>query len=232
MILTLTFKMAIPKIISIEGNIGSGKTTLMKALRDYYRDDPNVIFLREPVDEWEAIKDSEGNSMLKKFYSDQAKYSFSFQMMAYISRLSILREAVRKNPDALFITERTLDSDRNIFAAMLYDDGKIEDVDYQIYLRWFDEFKQDLPISKFIYVKTDPDICYDRINIRAREGEEVIPLQYLEKCHHYHEIFLSTGKDDRTMVINGNEDIRKYPMYLDWMVNEIYWTVYEISNPI
>jgi len=209
------------KIISIEGNIGSGKTTLMKALREHYRDDPNVVFLREPVDEWEAIKDESGNSMLKKFYADQEKYSFSFQMMAYISRLSILREAVRKNPGATFITERTLDSDRNIFAAMLYDGGKIEDVNYQIYLRWFDEFRTDLPISHFVYVKTDPDICHQRINIRAREGEEVIPLEYLEKCHEYHENFLSTGKDDRMVMLNGNEDIRKYPMYIDWMVNEI-----------
>ena len=41
------------EVTSIDGNIGSGKSTLMANLRDYYKDDPNVIFLKEPVDEWE-----------------------------------------------------------------------------------------------------------------------------------------------------------------------------------
>jgi deoxyadenosine/deoxycytidine kinase len=208
-------------IISIEGNIGSGKTTLMTALREHYKDNRSVIFLREPVDEWESIKDTEGNSMLKKFYADQEKYSFSFQMMAYISRLSILRNAVRENPEAIFITERTLDSDKNIFAAMLYDQGKIEDVNYQIYLRWFEEFKADLPITHFVYVRTEPENCYERVHRRAREGEEVIPLEYLKKCHEYHEIFLPTESANSILRLDGNEDIRKSPATLRGWVNEI-----------
>ena len=40
-------------------------------LRKYYNNNTLVIFLREPVDEWEKIKDNQGNTMLKKFYSDQ-----------------------------------------------------------------------------------------------------------------------------------------------------------------
>ena len=45
------------KIVSIEGNIGSGKSTLLENLRQHYKDNDSVIFLREPVDEWEKIKD-------------------------------------------------------------------------------------------------------------------------------------------------------------------------------
>ena len=82
------------KIVSIEGNIGSGKSTLLENLRNYYKNNKNVIFLREPVEEWDKIKDNEGNTMLKKFYADQEKYSFAFQMMAYISRLKILRDTI------------------------------------------------------------------------------------------------------------------------------------------
>ena len=78
------------KIVSIEGNIGSGKTTLLKKLKEKYVNNPNIIFLKEPVDEWEQIKDKDGQTMLQKFYADQQKYSFAFQMMAYISRLKIL----------------------------------------------------------------------------------------------------------------------------------------------
>ena len=74
-------------IVSIEGNIGSGKSTLLANLRKHYTNDSNVVFLKEPVDEWEKIKDENGTTILEKFYGNQEKYSFPFQMMAYVSRL-------------------------------------------------------------------------------------------------------------------------------------------------
>ena len=74
-------------IVSIDGNIGSGKSTFISHLKNnVFAKSPNVIFLPEPVDEWNTIVDIQGNSILSKFYQDQDKYSFSFQMMAYISR--------------------------------------------------------------------------------------------------------------------------------------------------
>ncbi len=96
------------KIISIEGNIGSGKTTLLGHVKDALKDRKNIIFLKEPVDDWATIQDKDGNTMLMKFYADQEKYSFPFQMMAYISRLVLLRDAARSNPNAILVTERSL----------------------------------------------------------------------------------------------------------------------------
>jgi deoxyadenosine/deoxycytidine kinase len=96
------------RIISIEGNIGSGKSTLLNHLKEALKDRDDVIFLKEPVDEWESIKDKEGKTMLQKFYADQARYSFAFQMMAYISRLALLKAAVQEHPNATFITERSI----------------------------------------------------------------------------------------------------------------------------
>ena len=52
------------KIVSIEGNIGSGKSTLLENLRKQYANCKHIIFLPEPVDDWEKIKDSEGNNIL------------------------------------------------------------------------------------------------------------------------------------------------------------------------
>jgi deoxyadenosine/deoxycytidine kinase len=69
------------KIISIEGNIGSGKSTLIKKLRELPEFQNGFTFLPEPVDEWNTIKDSDGITILEKYYSDQKKYAFSFQMM-------------------------------------------------------------------------------------------------------------------------------------------------------
>ena len=208
------------KIVSIEGNIGSGKSTLLENLRTHYSQNSHVIFLREPVDDWEKIKDSQGNTMLKKFYSDQEKYSFAFQMMAYISRLKILRDTIKfiteetnfnngNSNQYVIITERSLYTDKYVFAKMLHDQGKIEDVCYQIYLNWFEEFAKDFPINYSVYVNTDPQKCYERIHKRARDGEEVIPLLYLQDCHNYHEEFLDEIKGIKTnkLVLNGNVDI-------------------------
>ena len=46
---------------------------------------------------------------------------------------------------------------------MLFDSGNIELVNYKIYLKWFDTFADDFPVSKVIYVNTDPEICHGRI---------------------------------------------------------------------
>jgi deoxyadenosine/deoxycytidine kinase len=202
--------MAPIKIISIEGNIGSGKSTLLNNLKSYYSNNPNVVFLREPVDEWEQIKDANGNTMLQKFYADQVKYSFPFQMMAYISRLKILRDTIasHKSDELLYIiTERSLYTDKNVFAKMLHDEGKIEDVNYQIYLHWFDEFAKDYPVSDIVYVHAEPKKCHERIHKRSRVGEEIIPLSYLENCHKYHEDFMNIFEENQKLILDGNVDI-------------------------
>ena len=218
------------KIVSIEGNIGSGKSTLLENIRKYYENNTNVIFLREPVDDWEKIKDNEGNTMLKLFYSNQEKYSFAFQMMAYISRLKILRDTIKKiqndNPkyekEYIIITERSLYTDREVFAKMLFNQGKIENVCYQIYLNWFDEFAKDFPINYSIYVTTDPVKCYERIHKRARDGEEVIPLTYLIDCHKYHEDFLNNCNIIKhTLFLDGNIDIYKNKTVIEEWLNKI-----------
>ena len=202
---------SIPKIISIEGNIGSGKSTLVESLRNHFVASKNICFLQEPVDIWNTIKDKEGNTMITKFYADTKKYSFAFQMMAYISRLAMLRKAIEKNYD-IIVVERSMFTDKMVFAKMLYDDGNIEEVEYQIYNKWFEEFIKDLPPIDIIYVLTSPETALMRVEKRAREGE-TIPIEYLENCHKYHEDWLN-GKSQtyrNKMIINGNSDTEKNP---------------------
>ena len=116
----------------------------------------------------------------------------------------------------IIITERSLYTDKYVFAKMLHDQGKIEDVCYQIYLNWFEEFAKDFPINHAVYVSTEPQKCYDRVHIRARDGEELIPLAYLEECHKYHEKFLR--KYDNKLVLDGNVDIFQNKKILEqWM---------------
>ena len=193
-------------IVSIEGNIGSGKTTLLSNLQNAFPG-KNILFVKEPVNVWEEIKDSQGKTMLEKFYADQQKYAFSFQIMAFISRISLLKQSIRENPGSVIITERSLHTDKMVFAQMLFDSGLIEDVNFQIYLKWFDEFSRECPLNRVIYVKTDPDICIQRIAKRSRAGESVIPIDYLRECHEYHEKMMEALSVIPQLILDGNVDI-------------------------
>jgi deoxyadenosine/deoxycytidine kinase len=213
------------KIVSIDGNIGSGKSTLLEELEKKYINNPNIIFLKEPVDEWSEIKDENEITILEKFYKDQKKYSFSFQMMAYISRLALLKSTIQANPNAIIITERSLFTDKMVFAKMLYDSGDIELVNYKIYLKWFDTFVEEYPLYKVIYIKTIPEICFERISKRSRTGESSIPLEYLINCDKYHDNMLCLNSLDymctNQLLINGNIDIYENADYLNTCLNEI-----------
>jgi deoxyadenosine/deoxycytidine kinase len=209
-------------LVSFDGNIGSGKSTMMKKAHEFYKGKSNVIFAEEPVEKWKLIKDKNGTEMLKLFYQDQEKHAFKFQIMAFVSRLAGLREIVKANPgkNIVIITERSLYTDKEIFAKMLYDQGKMSDVEHQIYLTLFDEFASEFEVNKVVYIRTDPVKCHERIHLRAREGEELIPLAYLEECHKYHEEFLDLerGLFKDQMVLDGNNDIYLNPSVADeWM---------------
>ena len=72
-------------IISIEGNIGSGKSTVMTYLKK--QNNLDIVFVDEPVNDWTTIKDSTGKNALDLFYNNQKDNSFWFQILAYITRL-------------------------------------------------------------------------------------------------------------------------------------------------
>ena len=217
------------EITSIDGNIGSGKSTLMANLREHYKDDENVIFLKEPVDEWAEIKDENGVTILEKFYEDSEKYAFSFQMMAYISRLKVLKDTIqnikKSSKKTIVISERSLYTDKMVFAKMLYDTKKIEPINYQIYLNWFDTFSQEFPVHKVIYVKTDPEKCHSRILKRAREGESLIPLEYLKTSDNYHNNMLNKSSPNcicqEQLILDGNVDIYKNASQVNIWIEEI-----------
>lgn len=203
------------RIIVVQGNIGSGKSTFVEKLKARYNTRNDICFLQEPVNEWLTIKDKQGVNILENYYKDQPKYAFMFQMMAYISRLTILKRAIESNQYKYIITERCLNTDRNVFCKMLYDDGLIEDIGYQIYNKWFDEFINFENVDYIhVYLKTDPQVSKKRVDIRARV-EETIPTEYLTKCHEYHDRWLLTT-DQKVVIIDSNQDIEINPNIDHW----------------
>ena len=205
-------------ILSIDGNIGSGKSTLFNSLKKYFSEEINcngkkIVFLDEPVNDWQKIKDKNGKNILECFYENSEKYSFSFQMLAYISRLSRLQKAVKTGEYDVIITERCVFSDRNVFAKMLFDGGKMNEIEWQIYEEWFYNFLDDLPNIYFIYINTDPETCLNRINKRNRPGEN-ISLDYLKDCDYYHKNWLE-NLGPEIVELDGSKDISHNPNYIN-----------------
>lgn len=97
-------------VVSIEGNIGIGKSTLLANLRKRYANDPRVAFVDEPVELWEA------NDLLGAMYRNELSRS-SFQFMALTTRYTALLNSFNSEA-SIIITERSFLSDRYCFAAV------------------------------------------------------------------------------------------------------------------
>jgi deoxyadenosine/deoxycytidine kinase len=190
-------------LISIEGNIGSGKSTLVEYLKSLQK----YIFVDEPVNEWLSIKNNQGKNSLECFYENQNENAFCFQVLAYITRLKKLMDKMKENPDnVVIITERSIETDRNVFAKMLYEDGYLSSIEWETYNYWFNTFKETSKVDLIIYIKTSPIKCLERINKRNRVEESNISIDYLEKCNKFHDDWLNSINNN-IIIIDGHDTV-------------------------
>jgi len=164
-----------PIIISLDGNIGAGKTTLLAEIRNKI----NVHVVDEPVAQWTALKNAEGTNLLELFYQDKKRWAYTFQNCAILTRLKNIKEAVKAG-HKIIITERSILTDKYVFAEMLRCAGDMDPLEWELYESWFDIFGKEYPVSGIIYVSTNANISKERIQIRNRIGEENINIEYLE----------------------------------------------------
>lgn len=211
----LLFKKNKPIIISIDGNIGSGKSTLIQILQDELKNNNNIIFLQEPVSEWLQVTDGKTN-ILNNFYTNKKRWSYTFQNFAFITRSHIMQNAIKYNMVGYFqkrkviITERSTETDKNIFAKMLYDEGVMDELEYKLYNYWYDKlFDNNYKNNNIIYLRTTPLDAYNRINKRGRDEEKEIPIDYIQDVHKYHDDWLVNGtKNCNICYLDGTDDFQ------------------------
>lgn len=197
----------VPILLSIEGNIGAGKSFLLKRLREEH---PEWVFIDEPVDFWESLKNEKGESLLTNFYNDQRRWSYTFQNCALLSRFQNIETCVEQHRAEylskveantataedrckIFITERCLDTDHEVFAKMLNADGQLDLMEFTLYERWFGLLQQTATqLSAIVHVDTAPNLCSDRITLRNRTGESGIPLEYLCSLDKFQSAWIDT----------------------------------------
>lgn len=189
--------------VCVEANIGAGKSTFLKAIEEQKLDKFNII--QEPVDEWINTKDSDGTNILDKFYQDQDRWSFTFQMNSFISRVYKIEEMAE--PNKINIIERSIFTDKNCFAKNCLESGKMSEIEWNIYKRWFDWLNSKFSVKPdfYIYLQTTPEVCLERIKKRSRSEESGIPIEYLKMLHNKHEEWL-LNESIPVLIINVNSD--------------------------
>jgi len=204
-----------PLVIVIDAEIGAGKSTLLDVLHRLDKEELDgirqIYIIPEPVELWKE------SGALDNFYSDVAGNAYKFQTYTYVTRVKKCLEFWEKikherlgdkNERDLFILERSIYSDKDIFVRMLYQDGIFSDLDYHMYLEWWDMWKKIMPFepSAFVYLRTPLDECLKRIQERGRGREVNVNRDYHEKLHQAHMEFLNDRKQENFPVfeLDGN----------------------------
>ena len=197
------------KIIFVEGNIGSGKSSLLNKIDDYIKNNniQNMKCIQEPVDIWKKLIDNDGKNVLEHFYDNPKRNCYMFQTFAFISRLEHLDNL---KDDYTYIIERSVLSDKNIFALNCYETNLMTHMEWLTYNTWFDwmhnKYSHLFSNSMFLYIQCDPEISFERIQKRNRCEEKDISLDYIKQIHLKHEQWL-LNENINVVVIDGKQNL-------------------------
>lgn len=194
--------------IAVTGNIGAGKTTLTRLLAKQY----NWIPQFEDVDD---------NPYLDDFYYNMEKWAFNLQVYFLGSRFRQIKE-IRESGKNI-IQDRTIYEDAYIFAANLHDMGLMETRDYDNYLALFHlmlDFTQAPDL--IIYLKASIPTLVQQIQLRGREYESSISIDYLTKLNEKYEQWVQTYKEGKLLIIDvDNLDFVNKPEDLSYIIDKV-----------
>ncbi|XP_061762596.1 deoxyguanosine kinase, mitochondrial isoform X2 [Nerophis ophidion] len=196
------------KRVSIEGNIAVGKSTFTRLLKAACQDWEVVT---EPVSQWQNIDSgpSKGTSgasaqktvsnLLDMMYRDPQRWSYTFQTYACMTRFKTQLQPppahlLSSQGTPVQVYERSIYSDRYIFALNMYELGCINATEWAIYQDWHsllvEKFGHRVALEGIIYLKAPPEKCMERLERRGRPEEKTVELDYLNKLHQQHQRWL------------------------------------------
>lgn len=157
------------QFIGIAGNIGVGKSTLTGMLAEQFN--------------WEPFYEANAeNPYLADFYDNMQRWSFHSQTFFLGKRLEHHRQLI-DHPGSV-VQDRTVYEDAEIFARNLYQQGNMNDRDYDAYRRLYQAVSSFLPAPDLmIYLEANVDTLMAHIRKRGRDFERNISSDYLAQLN-------------------------------------------------
>ncbi|MFA5307103.1 MAG: deoxynucleoside kinase [Candidatus Babeliales bacterium] len=187
------------KLIILEGNMGAGKSTMLRLLKNI----PDVSIIPEPTDKWQQV--GAAGNLLDLFYKDTQRWAYTFQSYAFLTRVhAILQQQLESHDNHVHILERSIYCDRFCFAKSCYDLGTMSAIEWNVYREWFLWISENfVPRPQgFIYLRTTPEVAYQRITKRHRSEEVAVSMSYVQRLHERHEDWLIHAVDPLDSIRN------------------------------
>jgi len=186
------------KFITIEGNIGAGKTTLANALHKKYA---SRLILEEFAD----------NPFLPKFYENPSQYAFPVELFFMAERYKQLKELVTTHDLFNSITI----SDYLFTKCLLFAKLNLPADEYRLYQRLFDIIHQQLlQPDLLIYLHAPVEKLQQNIKKRNRSYELQIEDQYLLNIQETYTQYIRQHNIKTLMVDASNADFLNNPDHL------------------
>lgn len=192
-----------PFVVSVEGNIGSGKSTMLQ----FYSQLEDVQLHPEPVEKWQNLN---GHNLLEKLYSDPQRWSFQFQSYIQLTRLEILKSPTFKR---VKIIERSMQNNRFCFLELARKNESLTEEELAVLHSWFDWLDETmvLDLDLIVYLRTTPEVAHQRLTMRGRKEESCVPVEYLKLLHEAYEDWLinqSFGPiKPKVLVLDANKSL-------------------------
>lgn len=184
--------------ITIEGNIGAGKTTLAHLLAKHYN--ARIIL--------EAFAD---NPFLEKFYADPEKFAFPLELFFMAERFKQLKNMLHTNDLFSSITI----SDYLFSKCFLFAKVNLPDEEFRLYQKLFDIMQQQIAFPDIlIYLHAPVQKLQQNIKKRQRSYEQNIPDSYLFNLQETYTQYIKQHNIKTLFIDVSNADFLGNPMHL------------------
>ncbi|XP_023023109.1 deoxynucleoside kinase isoform X2 [Leptinotarsa decemlineata] len=179
-----------PFRVSIEGNIGAGKSTLIQ----YFQNMPEIDTYPEPLEWWRNL---DGHNLLDLMYSNNKEWLRVFQSYVQFTRLKLQTSKPSSTSTTVQMFERSIQNNRFCFLELAYRSGYLHGADYSVLDQWYRWIRanEDISLDLIVYLRSSPEVVYERVKERGRPEETGVSLQYLTELHESHERWLMTDDE-------------------------------------
>lgn len=191
-------------IFTIDANIGAGKSTVLEYLHRYH----SVAIDLEPVEKWLPY--------LHDMY-EKNQGAFEFQVRVWLDRCWVQQ---RPNMTPI-VMERSPYFQANVFIPTNLDQGRLTIREYHKLQEMYQKTLNLWAPHAYIYLRSDPKACQERILQRGRLSETNIPVEYLQKLHDYHEKAYRLAVSQRIPVICIHVEGKTVPEIADEIIKSL-----------